>query len=83
MAGQWEDARAYYRWPMPIFHLDTSPKLVQYIKLGRQVMGLGSEVTRAPRLAREGEERARIIALFESTAVERPDLTGSASLAAG
>ena len=66
---------------MPIFHLDTSPKLVQYIKLGQQVMGLGSEVTRAPRLSIEGEERARIIALFEKTAASRPDL-GAAQIVA-
>ncbi len=81
VSGRWDEARAYYRWLMPIFHLDTSPKLVQYIKLGQQVMGLGSEVTRAPRLALEGEERARIIALFEKTAADRPDLGVAQSVA--
>lgn len=81
IAGRWDDARAYYRWLMPIFHLDTSPKLVQYIKLGQQVMGLGSEVTRAPRLVLEGEERARIIALFEKTAAGRPDLEAPQGIA--
>ncbi len=82
-AGRWEEARAYYRWLMPVFHLDTSPKLVQYIKLGQQVMGLGSEVTRAPRLALEGDERARIIALFEDTAARRPEVSAFARHAAG
>ena len=72
VSGQWDDARSYYRWLMPIFHLDTLPKLVQYIKLGQQVMGLGSEVVRSPRQVLEGAERARIIALFEKVAAERP-----------
>ena len=78
VAGRWEDALGYYRWLTPIFHLDTAPKLVQYIKLGQQVMGLGSEVVRLPRQMLEGDERARIIALFEKAAAERP--TASATL---
>lgn len=82
LAGRWEEARVLYRWLTPVFHLDTSPKLVQYIKIGQQVMGLGSEVVRAPRLVLEGDERARIISLFESTAAQRPDAPSAAQVAA-
>lgn len=83
IAGRWDDARAYYRWLMPVFHLDTSPKLVQYIKLGQQVMGLGSEVVRSPRQVLEGDERASIIALFEKIAAERPTTSATLQTAAG
>src|ERR1041384_7361252 len=56
-AGCWEEARALYRWYTPLLHLDTKVKLVQYIKLAMSENGLGSEMTRAPRLPLEGAER--------------------------
>ncbi len=71
--GEWEKARAIYRWFMPTLHLDTFPKLVQYIKLGQQIVGNGSEVTRAPRLKLEGEERRRVIRLYEEAIASRPN----------
>lgn len=81
-AGRWDEALAYYRWLTPTFHLDTSPKLVQYIKLGQEIMGLGSAVVRSPRLVLEGDERARIVALFEATAARRPGVSGAPRSAA-
>ena len=39
--GEWEKARAFYRWFTPLLHLDTSTKFVQYIKLAVQECGLG------------------------------------------
>jgi 4-hydroxy-tetrahydrodipicolinate synthase len=59
-AGKWEQARALYRVLTPIFHLDTKPKLVQYIKLAAQLKGHGSEWVRAPRLPLGGAERAMV-----------------------
>ena len=73
-AGRFAEARALYRWFTPVLHLDTSSKLVQYIKLGQQVVGLGSEKVRAPRLELVGEERAHIIALYEQAVATRPKL---------
>jgi len=73
-AGHFAEARALYRWFTPLLHLDTSSKLVQYIKLGQQVVGLGSEKLRAPRLELVGEERAHIIALYEKALAMRPKL---------
>ena len=71
-AGRWEEARAVYRWYTPLLHLDTHPKLVQYIKLAQQECGLGSEIVRAPRLMLEGEERERILAIIRRAISTRP-----------
>ncbi len=72
--GDWERARAIYRWFMPTLHLDTSPKLVQMIKLGQKIVGNGSAVTRAPRLPLEGEELRRVTRLYEEAIANRPTL---------
>jgi 4-hydroxy-tetrahydrodipicolinate synthase len=61
VAGKFAEARALYRWFAPLLHLDTHPKLVQYIKLAMSETGRGTETVRAPRLPLEGEERARIL----------------------
>ncbi len=76
-AGRFAEARGLYRWFAPLLHLDTSPKLVQYIKIGQQVVGLGSEKVRAPRLELAGEERSTIIALYEKALATRPKLGNS------
>lgn len=77
-AGRWEEAREVYRWYMPLLHLDTYPKLVQYIKLAVQECGYGSETVRAPRLAIEGEERERILAIIRKGIAERPRIPATA-----
>ncbi len=48
-AGDWERAKEVYRWYMPLLHLDTHVKLVQYIKLAASECGFGSDTVRAPR----------------------------------
>lgn len=70
--GEWERAREVYRWYMPLLHLDTHIKLVQYIKLAMAEVGLGSEVTRAPRLPLEGKERERVLAIIRKAIATRP-----------
>jgi 4-hydroxy-tetrahydrodipicolinate synthase len=72
-AGRFEDARAVYRWYTPLLHLDTHPKLVQYIKLAAAECGYGTEMVRAPRLPLEGDERARIVGLVRHAIATRPD----------
>ena len=67
-----------YRWFTPTLHLDTHMKLVQYIKIGQQVVGLGTEWVRAPRLPLEGEERKRILGLYETAVANRPQLKKAA-----
>jgi 1-pyrroline-4-hydroxy-2-carboxylate deaminase len=80
-AGRFAEARALYRWFTPVLHLDTASKLVQYIKLGQQAAGLGSEKVRAPRLELAGEERAHVIRLYEQAIATRPKLSSRPKVA--
>lgn len=73
-SGQWEQARELYRWYTPLLHLDTKIKLVQYIKLAMAETGLGSEMTRAPRLRIEGAERDEVLAIIRHAIATRPQL---------
>ncbi|MEX6505336.1 dihydrodipicolinate synthase family protein [Jiella sp. M17.18] len=73
-----DEALALYRWFMPLLHLDTAVKLVQYIKLANQMTGLGSEYVRAPRMTLEGVERERIEAIIRKAMDDRPALGGAA-----
>lgn len=72
--GRIKEARDIYRWFMPMLELDIHPKLVQNIKLAEQVVGLGSEHVRAPRLPLAGEERARVLDIINSSVAIRPEV---------
>lgn len=72
---QIDDALALYRWFMPLLELDIHPKLVQYIKLAEQEVGLGSEHVRPPRLPLIGEERERILAIIRDGIRTRPQFS--------
>lgn len=78
--GEWEAARALYRWYTPLLHLDTHPKPVQYIKLCMAEAGFGSETARAPRLAIEGREREQILAVVPHALATRPPMPAVAAL---
>ena len=71
-AGQWDKARAIYRWFSPLLHLDVNPKFVQYIKLCVQECGLGNEWVRAPRLALAGAERKAVLKIIHDGIAARP-----------
>ncbi len=73
-AGEWDKARAIYRWFTPLLHLDVSTKFVQYIKLAVQECGLGSEWVRAPRLPLTGAERTRVLKIIHDGIASRPKL---------
>jgi len=73
-SGQWDRARELYRWYTPLLHLDTHPKLVQYIKLAMAEVGLGTETTRAPRLPLVGDEREEILGVIRHAIASRPTL---------
>ncbi len=73
-AGRLAEARALYRWFMPLLHLDVSTKLVQNIKLAEAMVGLGTEHVRPPRLPLEGEERARVREIIAAALAKRPAL---------
>lgn len=73
-AGKVDEALKIYRWFLPLLELDIHPKLVQYIKLAEQEVGLGSEIVRAPRLTLVGEERERILKVIRTGIANRPKL---------
>ncbi|MCW5963109.1 MAG: dihydrodipicolinate synthase family protein [Bryobacterales bacterium] len=75
MAGNYAAALDLYRWYTPLLHLDTKPKLVQYIKLCMAEVGLGSEMVRAPKLKLEGAEREEILGIIRRALAARPSLT--------
>src|SRR5665213_874691 len=72
--GRNQEALAIYRWFLPVLELDIHPKLVQYIKLAETATGLGTENVRAPRLAIEGDERKRVLAIIHKAIANRPEL---------
>ncbi|HQW12341.1 MAG TPA: dihydrodipicolinate synthase family protein [Saprospiraceae bacterium] len=78
--GRIDEALDIYRWFMPLLELDILPRLVQYIKLAATEEGIGSEYVRAPRLALEGEERSRILAIIKAAQASRPKLADYKSL---
>jgi len=65
--GRLNEARPLYRLLTPAFHLDTSVKLVQYIKLAEHVVYGASEWTRPPRLPLVGEERKTVLETLQKT----------------
>ncbi|MGN6246839.1 MAG: dihydrodipicolinate synthase family protein [Ginsengibacter sp.] len=73
-SGRLEEATKIYRWFMPLLELDIHPKLVQYIKLAAEQVGIGSEAVRAPRLTLEGEERNEILKIINDGIASRPAL---------
>ena len=73
-AGRIEEARALYRWFLPLLELDISTKLVQNIKLAEVATGIGTEYVRAPRLPLTGSERTRVLKIIEEGLKTRPTL---------
>lgn len=73
-SGNFEAARKVYRWYTPLLHLDTKPKLVQYIKLAVQECGYGNELCRNPRLNLVGEERTEVLEIIRTAIATRPNI---------
>jgi dihydrodipicolinate synthase/N-acetylneuraminate lyase len=73
-AGRIDEARSLYRWFMPLLHLDTAVKFVQYIKLAESLAGVGTEFVRPPRLPLAGEERRQIEEVIRRALASRPAL---------
>jgi 4-hydroxy-tetrahydrodipicolinate synthase len=72
--GKWEEARAIYRWFMPLLHLDAEHDLVQSIKLAEAIMGRGTEHVRMPRLPLSGARRKEVIQWVETCKATQPSL---------
>jgi len=71
-AGRYDEAVKLYRWFTPLLHLDTHPKLVQYIKLAVAECGYGSETVRPPRLPLVEPERSQILGIIRRAIETRP-----------
>ncbi|HEX3152147.1 MAG TPA: dihydrodipicolinate synthase family protein [Gemmataceae bacterium] len=71
-AGRYKEAVEIYRWYTPLLHLDTHPKLVQYIKLANAECGMGNEITRPPRLPIDGAERKEVLGIIRTALKNRP-----------
>jgi 1-pyrroline-4-hydroxy-2-carboxylate deaminase len=76
-SGKYDEAVQLYRWFTPLLHLDTHPKLVQYIKLAAAECGYGSEMVRAPRLPLTGQEREEVRALIHQAIKTRLEFANS------
>ena len=74
--GKYDEALKVYRWYMPLLHLDTHIKLVQYIKLAVKECGFGSDMVRASRLPLAGREREEIQAVIRTAITTRPKKPG-------
>lgn len=79
-AGRTQEALTIYRWFLPILELDINSKLVQNIKLAEVATGIGTENTRAPRLALEGAERESVQKIISEGLATRPTLPNYLSL---
>jgi 4-hydroxy-tetrahydrodipicolinate synthase len=77
--GNYAEAVKVYRWFTPLLHLDTHTKLVQYIKLAVAECGLGSELTRPPRLPLVGQEREEVLGIIRKAIATRPSTTAAHS----
>lgn len=69
-AGEYARARELYRVLTPLFHLDTSVKLVQHIKLSEHLLTGSAETVKPPRLPLDGAEREHTIAITRRTAAD-------------
>ncbi len=74
-AGRLAEARAIYRWFMPLLHLDVSARFVQNIKLAEHMVRGTATTVRAPRLELEGNEKAAVEAVVATALETRPDLS--------
>jgi len=74
VAGRIAEAREIYRWFMPLLHLDVSHRFVQNIKVVENMVRGTSTTVRAPRLALDGEELAKVMEIVKAALETQPDL---------
>lgn len=71
--GRFKEALDLHHWFLPLCELDTTPKLVQNIKLAEVATGLGTEHVRPPRLPLTGEERKQVQEVIDKAMATRPE----------
>lgn len=71
-AGKKAEAFELYKWFLPLLRLDTVPKFVQLIKYTQELVGMGSNRVRAPRLELSVTEAQCVQQMVESAVASRP-----------
>jgi 4-hydroxy-tetrahydrodipicolinate synthase len=71
--GKTAEARALYRWFLPLLRLDCVPEFVQLIKLVQAQVGQGDERVRPPRLPVQGAMREQALAVIRTALQARPE----------
>jgi 1-pyrroline-4-hydroxy-2-carboxylate deaminase len=71
-AGKIKEARALYKWFLPLLRLDTVPEFVQQIKFVQQELGCGNTRVRQPRLELDASSAAQTRALVQRQLLSRP-----------
>jgi 4-hydroxy-tetrahydrodipicolinate synthase len=71
-AGKIKEARALYKWFLPLLRLDTVPEFVQQIKFVQQELGCGNTRVRPPRLELDAPSAAQTRALVQRQLLSRP-----------
>lgn len=71
-AGEWDEARRWYEWFLPLLHLDIGPHFVQQIKYVMALHGVGSARVREPRLSLAEGPCERIRAIYEQAMATHP-----------
>jgi dihydrodipicolinate synthase/N-acetylneuraminate lyase len=73
-AGRWDDALALRRWLAPLQRVVADGAPVQAVKLAQQLLGVGSEAVRAPRLPLAGADRELVERTVREALERRPTL---------
>jgi 1-pyrroline-4-hydroxy-2-carboxylate deaminase len=73
-AGRWDDALALRRWLAPLQRVVADGAPVQAVKLAQQLVGVGGEAVRAPRLPLDGADRALVERTVREALERRPTL---------
>jgi 4-hydroxy-tetrahydrodipicolinate synthase len=70
--GKHKEAFELYRWFLPLLRLDTVPKFVQLIKYVQEVVGMGDQRVRPPRMVLTGDELEQTKRIIQQALSSRP-----------
>ncbi len=72
MKGEKAAAFELYKWFLPLLRFDVVPKFVQLIKYTQEVIGMGSDRVRTPRLELAEEEKRLVREIVQGAVAARP-----------
>lgn len=77
LRGEKEQAFELYEWFLPLLRFDVVPKFIQLIKYVQELVGMGSEKVRAPRLELSAGEKEIVRATVGQALASRPSFASS------